>query len=440
LRKSIFLFLFALCIYFFIATLIPSFSYVGKFGEFLGKTNLLLFGYLGYIFPLLLIFLLYAFYKDKFNYDFSLKVLGGVFVFFAFLLMQYEIFKKGVIAKLFAGFLEKYIGVLGIWIFIFLLLAWSGFLIFEEKIMKFFSKPQNVLDNSKELDNLSNKDINNFSDNVEVKVENGLLDEDSEWIEENNEEIEDNKEINEKVKFSEIKDNENHKEAKKISEKKEKILSPEIKELQIEEKVEKTPEKIEKNNIQKVEVLEDTKKLLSQIETGKRNLPANWKFPPIEFLAKPKNEKKIINEAEIDKKIKILIEKLKQFKIEGDVVRYYVGPVVTTFEFKPLPHIKVSKILALQDDLAMALKAQSIRIQAPIPGKDVVGIEIPNEKMQTIYLREILESDIFKKAKSPLTIALGKDIVGEAFVTDLKKLPHLLIAGTTGSGKSVTLQ
>ncbi len=85
----------------------------------------------------------------------------------------------------------------------------------------------------------------------------------------------------------------------------------------------------------------------------------------------------------------------------------------------------------------MALKAQSIRIQAPIPGKDVVGIEIPNEKIETIYLREILESDIFKKAKSPLTIALGKDIVGAPFVTDLKKLPHLLIAGTTGSGKSV---
>ena len=119
------------------------------------------------------------------------------------------------------------------------------------------------------------------------------------------------------------------------------------------------------------------------------------------------------------------------------MVRYYVGPVVTTFEFKPLAHIKVSKILALEDDLAMALKAQSIRIQAPIPGKDVVGIEIPNEKQEIIYLREILQSDIFQKAKSPLTLALGKDIVGAPFVTDLKKLPHLLIAGTTGSGKSV---
>jgi S-DNA-T family DNA segregation ATPase FtsK/SpoIIIE len=93
--------------------------------------------------------------------------------------------------------------------------------------------------------------------------------------------------------------------------------------------------------------------------------------------------------------------------------------------------------MSLQDDLAMALSAETIRIQAPIPGRDVIGIEIPNDSFETIYLREILESKIFKSSKSPLTIALGKDIVGNPFVTDLKKLPHLLIAGTTGSGKSV---
>ena len=125
------------------------------------------------------------------------------------------------------------------------------------------------------------------------------------------------------------------------------------------------------------------------------------------------------------------------FKIEGDVVRTYTGPVVTTFEFKPAPNVKVSKILGLQDDLAMALKAQTIRIQAPIPGKDVVGIEVPNEDTQTIFLKEMLDSEIFQNSKSPLTMILGKDIVGKPFITDLKKLPHLLIAGTTGSGKSV---
>ncbi len=186
-----------------------------------------------------------------------------------------------------------------------------------------------------------------------------------------------------------------------------------------------------------VKELEETKKLLSQVEIGKREKPRDWEFPSLSMLSAPIKKEIKINESEIDRKIKTLIEKLRQFKIEGDVVRYYVGPIVTTFEFKPLPHIKVSKIAALADDLAMALKAKSIRIQAPIPGKDVVGIEIPNDEPQIIYLREILESDIFQKAKSPLTIALGKDIVGSPFVTDLAKLPHLLVAGTTGSGKSV---
>jgi S-DNA-T family DNA segregation ATPase FtsK/SpoIIIE len=154
-------------------------------------------------------------------------------------------------------------------------------------------------------------------------------------------------------------------------------------------------------------------------------------------LKNPPKQKKSIDESEIDYKIKNLLEKLKQFKIEGDVVATYSGPVVTTFEFKPQAHIKVSKILTLQDDLAMALKATTIRIQAPIPGKDVVGIEIPNINTQTIYLREILKSDIFQNSSSPLTMVVGKDIVGNPFVTDLKRLPHLLIAGTTGSGKSV---
>lgn len=190
----------------------------------------------------------------------------------------------------------------------------------------------------------------------------------------------------------------------------------------------------------KVEILNEVaenKKLLDEIEKGEQTKPKDYRLPPLKFLTTPPKKHKNVNESEIDKKISDLLEKLRRFKIDGDVVRTYSGPVVTTFEFKPAPHVKVSKILTLQDDLAMALKAKTIRIQAPIPGKDVVGIEVPNAKIETIYLKEILESDIFMKASSPLTIALGKDIVGNPFVTDLKKLPHLLIAGTTGSGKSV---
>ncbi|EAK0460382.1 cell division protein FtsK [Campylobacter upsaliensis] len=177
--------------------------------------------------------------------------------------------------------------------------------------------------------------------------------------------------------------------------------------------------------------------LLAEIEQGDFENPKDFILPPLDFLANPDEKKQEIDESEIDKKIYDLLEKLRRFKIGGDVISTYTGPVVTTFEFRPSADVKVSRILNLQDDLAMALKARSIRIQAPIPGKDVVGIEVPNEETQTIYLREILESEVFRNSKSPLTITLGKDIVGNAFVTDLKKLPHLLIAGTTGSGKSV---
>lgn len=189
-----------------------------------------------------------------------------------------------------------------------------------------------------------------------------------------------------------------------------------------------------------VDELEENKKLLADIEIGNIEKPKDFQLPSTKiFQEAPRESKQKINEAVIDQKIKDLLEKLRMFKIEGDVVRTYTGPIVTTFEFKPAPNVKVSKILNLQDDLAMALRAQTIRIQAPIPGKDVVGIEVPNESSQTIYMREVLESEIFQKASSPLTMILGKDIVGNPFITDLKKLPHLLIAGTTGSGKSVGL-
>ncbi len=191
------------------------------------------------------------------------------------------------------------------------------------------------------------------------------------------------------------------------------------------------------NSVEMVDELEENSKLLDELEKGEMAKPKNFKLPKVDFLKKAPRASRKINEAEIDRKIGELLDKLGRFKIEGDVVRTYSGPLVTTFEFKPAPNVKVSKIMGLQDDLAMALSAETIRIQAPIPGRNVVGIEIPNESFDTIYLRDIFESKLFKESKSPLTIALGKDIVGKPFITDLKILPHLLIAGTTGSGKSV---
>lgn len=134
-----------------------------------------------------------------------------------------------------------------------------------------------------------------------------------------------------------------------------------------------------------------------------------------------------------------LTECFQDFNVKGEVQHITPGPVVTMFEFKPAPGIKVSKIAGLSDDLALALKAIAVRIEAPIPGTDVVGIEIPNEKRQIVYLREVLESDVFNKSKSLLTLSLGKDIAGGPQVADLAKMPHLLVAGATGAGKSVCI-
>lgn len=164
-----------------------------------------------------------------------------------------------------------------------------------------------------------------------------------------------------------------------------------------------------------------------------------YKLPHTGLLTEPKYQKIDIDGSEIDLKAHNLISKLRVFRINGDITDIYSGPVVTTFEFRPAPDVKVSRIQNLENDLSMTLKARSIRIQAPIPGKDVVGIEIPNNTIQTIYIREVFESPEFVNSNAHLAIALGKDIIGKPVVSDLAKLPHLLIAGTTGSGKSVGL-
>ena len=134
---------------------------------------------------------------------------------------------------------------------------------------------------------------------------------------------------------------------------------------------------------------------------------------------------------------RLLEEKLLDFKVQGKVVAVAPGPVVTMYEFKPAPGVKISKVANLSDDLALNLRARSVRIVAPIPGKDVIGIEIPSPKRETVFLRELLASPMYLEAKSHLAVALGKDILGMPVVEDLSRMPHLLIAGATGSGKSV---
>ncbi len=164
-----------------------------------------------------------------------------------------------------------------------------------------------------------------------------------------------------------------------------------------------------------------------------------YKFPSLELLDEPVHIQTDIQEEEIYKNAKKLEEKLKNFGVNGTVVNVRPGPVITMYEFKPNSGIKISKIANLYNDLAMAMRAVSVRIVAPIPGKAVVGIEISNQQRQTVFMKDILSSRAFASSHSKLTLALGKDIVGNSYVTDLSKMPHLLIAGATGSGKSVAV-
>jgi len=161
---------------------------------------------------------------------------------------------------------------------------------------------------------------------------------------------------------------------------------------------------------------------------------------PSTILLDPKIESHIqVDKNAVFEKAKLIEDKLKDFGVSGKVTEIRPGPVITMFEYKPAPGIKINKIAALENDLAMGLSAVSIRIVAPIPGKDVIGIEVPNAKRELVVLRELLEDPEFSKSESVLTLALGKDIAGLPFYMDLRKAPHLMIAGTTGSGKSVLL-
>ncbi|MFH2093071.1 MAG: DNA translocase FtsK 4TM domain-containing protein [Pseudomonadota bacterium] len=164
-----------------------------------------------------------------------------------------------------------------------------------------------------------------------------------------------------------------------------------------------------------------------------------FNLPKLSFLDEKIAVKKNIDIDILKEKSRILESKLNDFNVFGEVVEILPGPVITTFEYRPAPGIKISKIAGLADDLALALCAISIRIVGPIPGRDVVGIEIPNEEREIVNLRELIASKDFIQAKSVLTLGLGKDILGKPVVTSMDSMPHLLIAGATGTGKSVGL-
>ena len=433
-KETIFIIVVGVLIYLGFSTIFGQTGLMGSYGAAFAVANQKYFGYFSFISLFLLLWPLYKFYREtKFDFRSAEVTIASFLILSSILLAQALLIQNNYRGKFgadFVDFLSPYIGVFGLWIFWGIITLVSIVILLDtstsEMILTLFKRIKNndeavvniqkankeeaVVRFEKEVDTLQEKEV--LADVVEEEIDQPA------YLRHNVHSDDIKLTIKEDENFSKGTKQESPKEHKTT------ILDA-AKELK------------EHKNTVIVEELEENKKLLATIEKGKVEKPKNFKLPPVDFFQKAPKTSKNIDESELDDKIRYLIDKLAHFKIDGDVVRTYAGPVVSTFEFKPAANVKVSKILNLQDDLAMALSAETIRIQAPIPGKNVVGIEIPNDEVETIYLRELLDDKLFKNSSSPLTIVLGKDIVGKPFVTDLKKLPHLLIAGTTGSGKSV---
>lgn len=431
------------------ATILGDSGIIGSFGTDFAALNQELFGYLSYIYLFILGVGLYFLYRRAgFDVRRAEIMVAYILLFFSLQIFQATVTSgelRGALGSDFVDFTVTYIGYFGVWVFFLMSFVLSLVMIFDKSVGEMAQPLKNVGSrlSMPSMPSLSKKE-ESVEEALEVKPVRKRKPVSKVKKEALIEEAEHRDELDTPAYLRKQEDEVIETDAKIRLIKADEAFHPQ-EEPAVEPVLEKKPRTIleaaqqvkEQKQTVVVEELEENKKLLDEIETGKTEKPKNFKLPSLNFLQKAPKQGNKIDEAELDAKISDLIDKLQHFKIDGDVVRTYAGPVVSTFEFKPAANIKVSKILNLQDDLAMALRAETIRIQAPIPGKDVVGIEIPNKTVETIYLRDILDSKLFQDASSPLTIVLGKDIVGKPFITDLKKLPHLLIAGTTGSGKSV---
>ena len=194
----------------------------------------------------------------------------------------------------------------------------------------------------------------------------------------------------------------------------------------------------DKEVVKKISDKEAGEAMLSASEINKTKAPKKYKMPPINLLDRPVQANRE-SAGTLEAKALKLEDTLKSFNVDASVVQVTQGPTVTRYEIQPAVGVKVSKIVNLADDIALNLRAKSIRIEAPIPGKAAIGVEIENEKSTPVAIREIIDSNNFKNAKSKISFAVGKDISGDAIVANLKDMPHMLIAGSTGSGKSVCI-
>lgn len=267
-----------------------------------------------------------------------------------------------------------------------------------------------------------------LEDENEVLQAMKMEDDDKDEIEETKEE---KKDFEEDIKRAE--------EAKKIEEAEE-IKEETLKETEEESRIEIEDEVIKEPDEVKEEAEKEAEKEVDEVmEDTEEKLPKAYHYPPSELLTKPENEGEGVSEEDLYETAVKLQNTLEAFGVKAKVTDVSCGPSVTRYELQPEIGVKVSKITSLSDDIKLNLAAADIRIEAPIPGKAAVGIEVPNKTNTIVYFRELIESKEFRENSSKLTFAVGKDIGGKTMVTDIAKMPHLLIAGATGSGKSVCI-
>lgn len=401
----------------------------GALGREVARFNAKYFGYLGY---LNVFYALYVFFLIRRSSLQALEsLLASLIAFLALLLVQALVLQRGMVGVILLDTLKVYIGLLGVWVCVFVMGVWACAILLPKIytqakwwVWQFCLQAPGRLKRAGAVLNSTLKDIFSPRPSPLKSWQDQNTLENPEKTSSQETFLEDEAQPPLKIKVSYYSKEQDKTYAQQVQLVPPGTPAPTSAYMDLVQQRrsldEKTPQIQKDREIQPIKPLDlkdyqlPSTDLLNPISHATQNLDAHL----------------------MEQKSQQLLAKLRMFKIDGAVVNTHVGPMVSTFEFRPAAHVKVSRVLALADDLAMALCAPSVRIQAPIKGKDVMGIEMANAKSMPICLREILESEAFEQA-SPLALALGKDVMGRPYVSDLEALPHLLIAGTTGSGKSV---
>lgn len=446
---------------------------MGFVGNFLYKLNTNLAGRANLVVPLIVMFLGTSLSIKSLRKNFVKHLVCSLILFLCLIILldtdkggDYTLIERihfskeyatvgkggGVIGASLGFFLYKALGVVGTFIIIGVLAV--GTILY---LIQF--DPQKAKESLSNMSLKIKENINNLKENREERKKEREL----EKLEKNKDDIKDNKSKkkirklkketeDEKEPSLKVIEQENEPEDELVINEYDKYLeeSKTIDREEIKEDfVEDDKDKNEVEATKEIQTTKDTKKITKDIEEDvkeeelskdiEKSMEENYIYtaPPIELLDSIENERG--DNSEILKNKKIIEETMENFGIESKIVAINKGPVITSYELEPSPGVRLSKIVSLSDNLALSLASSDIRIEAPIPGKSVVGIEVPNKTKAAVTVRELIESDEFKNLNSHLPLALGKDVMGKNIISTIDKMPHLLIAGATGSGKSVCI-